>query len=216
MQHQSKLRTQIACALLPLALFGVSSSASAAGLCDSLSQAECRAIASRNVHVLLANNVIAQVYGSKVLFQSRIDGVEGNLIGIDFRPNQQANAVRTNTIGLHGLSDTGKIYTIAIGPGGGQGTATLVSSPFPTPFDGGFQSLMDFNPVVDAIRLIGSNDQNFAVVNANGGNLNASAVQTAVAYAAGDTQAGRDPNLTAGAYTNNVAGAANTIFYAFD
>jgi Domain of unknown function (DUF4394) len=37
-----------------------------------------------------------------------------------------------------------------------------------------------------------------------------------VAYAAGDPNAGVSPKLTAGAYTNNRAGAANTIFYAID
>jgi hypothetical protein len=41
-------------------------------------------------------------------------------------------------------------------------------------------------------------------------------VQTSVAYAAGDPNAGVDPNLCAGTYTNNFVGAANTIFYAID
>jgi hypothetical protein len=64
------------------------------------------------------------------------------------------------------------------------------------------------------LRVIGSNDQNYAVVNSSG-NLNVTAQQTAITYAAGDPQAGKDPNLTAGAY-NNIAGAATTIFYALD
>ncbi len=42
------------------------------------------------------------------------------------------------------------------------------------------------------------------------------AVQTKFAYAAGDVNAGKDPEITGGAYTNNVAGAANTIFYMID
>ena len=78
------------------------------------------------------------------------------------------------------------------------------------------ESLMDFNPAVNALRLIGSNDQNFAVVNANGGNLNQTAVQTALAYAPGDANAGRDPNVTAGAYNNNVPNTPQTIFYMID
>ena len=41
--------------------------------------------------------------------------------------------------------------------------AALVSTLSPR-FAGGYQSLMDFNPMVNALRLIGSNDQNFAVV----------------------------------------------------
>jgi hypothetical protein len=74
---------------------------------------------------------------------------------------------------------------------------------------------MDFNPVVNAIRLIGSNDQNFAIVNSSG-NLNATATQTALSYMAGDVNAGADPNIAAGSYTNNFVGATTTLFYAID
>ena len=214
MQHPSNTYMYLSRALLPaLALLSLPSSLVAEGLCDGLTQLECRSLASRNVFALLGNNVIAQIYGSKVIALGKVGGdVEGNLIGIDFRPSQVNNS-RNTTVGLYGLSDTGKIYNLDIGISGG-GPATLASA-LTTPFDGGFQSLTDFNPVADALRVIGSNDQNFAVVNSNG-NLNATSVQTAITYAAGDPQAGRDPNLTGGAYTNNVAGAATTIFYAID
>jgi hypothetical protein len=70
--------------------------------------------------------------------------------------------------------------------------------------------------VVDAIRLIGSNEQNFAVVNANGGNLNQGVTQTTLRYATGDVAAGLDPNITGGAYDNNFAGATSTTFYMLD
>jgi Domain of unknown function (DUF4394) len=131
--------------------------------------------------------------------------ISGNLTGIDFRP---ADASRTS---VYGLTDTGKLYLINLN----TLSATLVST-LTTRFDGGYQSLMDFNPVVNALRLIGSNDQNLAVVNSNGGNLNVTAAQTAMAYAAGDVNAGVDPNIACGAYTNNVAGATSTLFYGID
>jgi hypothetical protein len=54
------------------------------------------------------------------------------------------------------------------------------------------------------------------VVNSNGGNLNAVAVQTALAYATGDANAGKNPEITGGAYSNNFAGATNTLFYMVD
>ena len=127
-----------------------------------------------------------------------------SLIGIDSRPSDSH---------LYAISDAGFIYTIDITPPG-RGNQVRISAINPG-FAGGFQSLADFNPVVDALRLIGSNDQNYAVVN-SGGNLNATAVQTRIAYAAGDANAGQDPNLTGGAYTNNVAGAQTTIFYGLD
>jgi hypothetical protein len=203
--RSTRLLPALALCSLPGALF-------AAGLCDNLTQLECKSIASRNVYALLGNNVIAQVYGSKSIAQYAIRNLEGNLIGIDFRPSQSSPPNRNDTPGLYGLTDTGKIYTFS--SNGSTLVPTLVSS-LTLRFDGGFQSLADFNPVVDALRVIGSNDQNYAVVNSNG-NLNVTAQQTAITYAAGDPQAGKDPNLTAGAYNNNVAGAAATIFYALD
>jgi hypothetical protein len=196
------------CALAALALPSVGL---AQGLCQNLAQADCRALAGRNVYALTPNNVIARVHGSKVTNAQRVSGVDGKLIGLDFRPSQSTNPTSPT---LYGLSDTGKVYTIAIG-GISDTTATLVGS-LGASFDGGMQSLADFNPVVDALRVIGSNDQNFAVVNANGGNLNQTVPQSLMSYAAGDVQAGIDANLTAGAYNNNLAGSTSTIFYALD
>lgn len=135
----------------------------------------------------------------------RVQGVIGNLIGIDFRPADGQ---------LYAVSDAGYIYTIDLSREE-RGEATVVAAISPR-FAGGFQSLMDFNPVVNAVRLIGSNDQNFALVNSAGGNLNLTAVQTAVRYAAGDVAVGVDPNLCGGAYTNNVTGATSTLFYGLD
>lgn len=126
------------------------------------------------------------------------------IIGIDFRPADGY---------LYAVSDNGSIYQIDTSPPG-RGNIVLVGAINPR-FGGGVQSLMDFNPVVDAVRLIGSNDQNYALVN-NNGNLNVTAVQTKISYAAGDANAGIDPNLVGGAYTNNNPGAATTLFYGLD
>lgn len=127
-----------------------------------------------------------------------VKNVTGQLIGIDYRP---ADGL------LYGLDDTGAIYTIDA-----QGAATLVSR-LTVPFGGDQRSLMDFNPVVNALRLIGANDQNYAVV---GAGLAATVAQTALAYAAGDVNFGVNPNIVGGAYTNNVAGATQTTFYGID
>jgi Domain of unknown function (DUF4394) len=128
---------------------------------------------------------------------------DAQVIGIDFR-------VADNQ--LYALTDNSRIYTINTT----NAAATLVSTLNPQ-YNGGVQSLLDFNPVANAIRLIGTDDLNYAVVNAaGGGNLNQTVVQTKVAYAAGDQNVGRDPYITAGSYTNNFAGATTTIFYAID
>lgn len=137
----------------------------------------------------------------------RVNRIDGNLIGIDFRPADG------NANFIYGLTDTGNLYSISLVPTG-LGAATLVSK-LTTRFAGGYQSLMDFNPVVNALRLIGSNDQNFALVN-SGGNLNVTAIQTAMAYDPADVNKGVDANIAGGSYTNNFAGAPNTIFYGLD
>lgn len=140
----------------------------------------------------------------RALFFVRLFSEQEQLIGIDFRPSDGL---------LYGLSDNGTVYTIGIDKKE-RGNVVRVSVTTPR-FAGGFQSLMDFNPVLDALRLIGSNDQNFALVN-SGGNLNVTAMQTRIAYASGDANQGQDPNLTGGSYTNNRNGALVTIFYGLD
>src|SRR5215475_6324744 len=165
------------------------------------------ALPKTSIYALNADNTIYVLLPGTTSFirLARVTGVNGNLIGIDFRVADGQ---------LYALTDTGSIYTISLSPTK-LGAATLVSNLSPR-FAGGFQSLFDFNPVINAIRAMGSNDQNFAVVNANGGNLNSTVVQTTVAYAAGDVNAGKDPNLSGGAYTNNFAGATVTLFYGID
>jgi len=127
--------------------------------------------------------------GGRLFKLGRVRGVDGLLIGIDYRP---ANGL------LYGLSERGQFYVIyglyaspVIDQQGNNAPAV--------PFTGGLQSLMDFNPVLDAVRLIASDDQNYAVVN----NFAANARQTDITYAAGDVNAGRNPSLVGGAYTNS-------------
>lgn len=159
-----------------------------------------------NIYALTSDNMIFVLAPGKSVF-SRVGTLPngfGNLIGIDFRVSNNS---------LYGLTDTGKL--LLLNPASSSLSPTLVTTLTPR-FAGGFQSLLDFNPVVDAIRIIGSNDQNYAVVSANGGNLNTTAVQTSVAYATGDTNAGTNPNIVGGAYNNNFVGATNTIFYMID
>lgn len=186
--------------------FNTSGNASAAGMAV---QTTGVTLPKTNIYLLNDDNVLFVLTPGAASFTRlvRVNRVNGNLIGIDFRPADG------NGNSLYGLTDTGNLYTISlVAPNIG---ATALVSSLSTRFAGGFQSLMDFNPVLNALRLIGTNDQNFALVN-SGGNLNVTAVQTAMAYAAGGVNAGVDPNITGGAYTNNYAGAPNTLFYGFD
>jgi hypothetical protein len=175
----------------------------------SLTQPASIVLPNTPVYALNNDNVIFVLRPGTTDFirLARVNRIDGSLIGIDFRP-ADANA---NT--LYGLTDTGNLYTINVG-GTNPGAATLVSKVAPR-FAGGCQSLMDFNPVVNALRLIGSNDQNFALVN-SGGNLNVTAVQTAMTYDPADVNKGVDANVSGGSYTNNFPGAPNTLFYGID
>ncbi|MGL5084002.1 MAG: DUF4394 domain-containing protein [Microcoleaceae cyanobacterium] len=126
----------------------------------------------------------------------QVTGVNGTLEGIDVRP---ANNL------LYGITDTDKIYTIDFK----SGAATLVSS-LNVPFNAEFSGV-DFNPVPDRFRVVGDNDQNFRINVATGEvadfDPNTPGIQPDrnLAYAAGDPNFGKDPNVTAVAYTNSFA-----------
>src|SRR5215471_18367966 len=141
------------------------------------------------------------------LFRVADAAVNGNITGIDFRVGDG------NNNNIYAVTDTGKIYTIGL-TAATLGKATLVSSLTPS-FPSGYQSLFDFNPVINAIRLIGSDTINYAVTN-TGGNLATTVVQTSLTYNPNDVIKGAIPKVSAGAYNNNFIGATVTIFYAID
>jgi hypothetical protein len=148
------------------------------------------ALTTDNTLYVLPPNSVTPTY----LSLGRVAGIGGNdLIGIDFRPADKK---------LYALSDAGRLYTINFNVA--PPTATLVSTLSPR-FPSGFQSLMDFNPVVDAIRLIGGDTLNYAVVKNASNILATTAVQTSLTYAVGDVNAGKTPKVIGGAYNNNVA-----------
>ena len=193
--------------VIPGLMSRYSASAKATQTTADLTTTGSLTLPARDLYALNTNNVLFVMYAGTTTFTRlvRLDDGNSNFIGIDFRPaNNQ----------LYALTDTGILYTVALGAAN-LGALTKVSALTPR-FDAGYQSLMDFNPVVDAIRLIGSDNSNYAVVKDANGILNTTAVQTALTYPAPDVNAGKDPNVSCGAYNNNVAGATVTIFYAID
>ena len=183
-------------------------SVSAATQSSAVTTAQAAAMPPVYVFALTTDNTLYVLTPGSTVYQSlgRITGIGGfDIIGIDFRPADKK---------LYALSDGGSLYTINFNVS--PPAATLVSALNTPRFPSGFQSLMDFNPVVDAIRLIGGDTLNYAVVKGANGILNTTAVQTSLTYAAGDVNAGKTPKVTGGAYNNNVAGATTTIFYALD
>ena len=129
-----------------------------------------------------------------------LSGLQGGetLLGIDFRP---ANSV------LYGLGSTGRIYTVNTATGiatqVGSGTIALTGTSF------GF----DFNPVPDRIRLTSDADLNLRVNPDTGAIAN---VDTTLAFAMMDPNAGMNPNVVGSGYTNSFNGAATTTLYGID
>lgn len=195
-----KLAIPVAMALFSLSLATTQGSAFARNaeqppeLCPGLP-------ADQPIYALSTNNKLFTYDPRQGMFTNpvKVKGVEGNLLGIDFRVSRGL---------LYGLTDTDKIYIIK--PRSGE---TELVSTLSTSFDAGYQAMADFNPVPDALRLIGSNGQNFAVNDVEGGTVT---VQTSLSYAKGDVNEGQTPYITAGAYINNVAGAAQTTLYNID
>jgi Ca2+-binding RTX toxin-like protein len=72
---------------------------------------------------------------------------------------------------------------------------------------------MDFNPMVDRVRGVDTTDRNFRL-NPNNGAL--VAVDTPLAYAAGDPNFGANPNVAGAAYTINIPGATITSLVGID
>lgn len=119
-----------------------------------------------------------------------------SLVAIDFR---------TNGV-LYGVGSSSRVYTINTT----TGAATAVGGAF-TPALNGVNFDMDFNPVVDLIRVVGDADQNLRVSPVTGAVTN---VDTPLNYTGALT--GVNPNVAGIAYSNNRAGAATTTLYGID
>jgi hypothetical protein len=132
-----------------------------------------------------------------------ITNVQGDVLGIDVRPADGK---------LYALANEGgSLYTI----NPADASATLVSNLSPAIGSGGSNKIVfDFNPVADAIRLISPNGRNYAVVKDAAGVFNTVVVQTPVFFSnVFDIWFNTPPLLAVGAYTNNLNGAGNTLFY---
>lgn len=127
----------------------------------------------------------------------KVSGVSAPLLGIDVRPADKK---------LYGVSADSKIYTIDPK----TGAATMVST-ISTPLTAK-RAVVDFNPVADRLRVIGSDGQNLRINVETG----AATVDGKIAFASGDANTGKMPMVTAGAYTNSMAGAKATQLFNID
>ena len=126
-----------------------------------------------------------------------------SLVGIDFRP---ANGQ------LYGLGSNSRLYTINLM----TGVATFASA-LSTPLVNATSFGIDFNPVVDRLRVVGSDNRINPAINQN---LRID-VDTGMVVVDGRLTpvmvvSPLDPNIGAAAYSNNFAGATSTMLYDID
>jgi opacity protein-like surface antigen len=127
-----------------------------------------------------------------------VRGVEGRLLGIDIRPADGS---------LWALSDAGILYVVD--PRTGQAT---MKSRLSERFESGGRAVVDFNPTVDRLRVMGVSGANLRI-NVDTG---ATIVDGTLNYHAEDRNAGTTPRITAGAYLNSVRGATTTALLTID
>ncbi|MDQ2772409.1 MAG: DUF4394 domain-containing protein [Bacteroidota bacterium] len=143
-----------------------------------------------------------------------ITGVTGNqkLVDIDYRPL------------------TGQLYALGYDPSlpvanaqlyrldPKSGVATPVSAAPITLLLGGATERIgfNFNPLVDLIRVVSSNDMNYRLNPVTGDVAAPGTPDGPLAYAAGDTNFGLNPRVGGVAYTNPYAGATTTTLFDID
>lgn len=98
---------------------------------------------------------------------------------------------------------TGRVYTV----NQNTGAATLISTLNTAVSGANFAA--DFNPVADRLRVVSDTGQNLRIDVTTG----ATTVDGALAYAAGDPNAGQTPNVVAIAYTNSFPGTTATTLF---
>lgn len=122
-----------------------------------------------------------------------------SLVGIDFRPANNA---------LYAVGSTGRLYSVDPNRGVAQ---AIGAGPVATALRGTAFGV-DFNPSVDRLRVVSTDAQNLRI------NVDTLEVLNdgALAYAAGDRNAGAPPSVVAAGYTNNAAGATPTMLFVVD
>jgi len=133
----------------------------------------------------------------KVTGSADIKGA-ASVVGIDVRP---ADGL------LYAVTTDGGIYTVDAKTG-----AATMKSKLSEPLKAGTTVTVDFNPVADRLRVITSDGTNLRV-NVDDGKAT---VDGALKFKEGDANAGKTPNVIAGAYSNSFKGTKATALYDID
>ena len=154
---------------------------------------------SETIITLIGDDVLATVDSNtgKTTGLRKIDGV-GPLLGIDVRPADGQ---------LYGLASDGAV--VPIDPVSGKATP---KSTLDTPTPAGVDVTVDFNPVADKMRIIGSDGTNLRA-DVDSGKVTQ---DKPLKFADADPANGQTPSVIAGAYSNSVKGTKETTLYDID
>ncbi|MDB5649961.1 MAG: hypothetical protein JWL62_1481 [Hyphomicrobiales bacterium] len=154
---------------------------------------------AQTVAALVGDDTLAMVdvKAAKVTKSMKISGASGKIVGIDVRP---ADGM------LYALAVDGTLYTV-----NATGKATQKSKLEKTLADG-VMGTVDFNPVADRLRVIGTDGTNLRV-NVDDGKVT---TDGKLAFAEKDMHKGEMPRIVAGAYTNSMKGAKETVLFDVD
>ena len=152
------------------------------------------------VAALWGDNTISIVdtNAKKVVKTWKIQGMTGKVLGIDVRP---ADGM------LYAVGSDGGIFTVDLA----TGKATMKSK-LEKMLAAGAWASVDFNPVADRMRLIGSDGTNLRV-NVDDGKV---ITDGTLKFAETDVHKNEKPNIVAAAYINSVKGAKETALYDID
>ncbi|MGF7211343.1 hypothetical protein GGE65_005960 [Skermanella aerolata] len=152
------------------------------------------------VAVLMGGDTLALVdtAASAVTRTMTIPNAAGPLVGIDVRPADGQ---------LYALSANGTVHVIDLA----SGTST-VKSKLDTALPSAAGLAVDFNPVADRLRVIGSDGTNLRI-NVDDGKA---VTDGRLRFADGDAHSGKTPQVVAGAYTNSHRQSKETVLYDID
>jgi hypothetical protein len=142
--------------------------------------------------------VLVDVSAKKAGKPVKVTGISGTLLGIDVRP---ADGM------LYAVVSDGTVVTID--PASGKATH---KSKLDAMLPAGVMATVDFNPVADRLRIIGSDGTNLRA-NVEDGKVTKDGM---LRFADADMHKGKAPKIVAGAYTNSMKGAKETTLYDLD
>lgn len=127
-----------------------------------------------------------------------VKGADGALLAIAVRPADGK---------LYGLTAKGQLVTVDTATAMAKEVARLDK-----PLDGAARTTINFNPVVDRLRVVSSSGGNWRIHPDTG----AVTVDGGLKYAPDSAYSEAKPMVTTGAYSNHVAGTKETALYTLD